>query len=251
MGEDDNVVMGAPLEGPEAITILVDSRDRNYAVYPDTNYYRVNLDHALKEVTSARTVNMYLPALGADYTVTPGNDTMVIFDGLANKFVTVPDGEYTVSEFRTAVQVAFDALAGPSVYTVELITGDYFRVSSNMASGAFTIVSGDLAALMGYDLATLPLSGLSTYTATTTATAIAAPVGLSLYLGIPELTLTTRATARQGTEYSGRGIGGAKEYFPVLERVTGLTIEWRLRSGELYTGFMGREHSVLLEIITG
>ncbi len=242
--------MGPPEDGPRAYTILVDSRDRNYNAYPDTNYYRVLLDNALKEVHVACVVNLHLPALGADYTVTPGNNTMVVFDGLANKFVTVPVGEYTVAEFAAAVQAGFDALTGPAVYTVELLTGDLFRLSSNMASGAFTIVSGDLAALLGYDLAALPLSGLSSYTATTSASAIAAPIGLSLYVNIPELSLTARATARQGEEYSSRGVGGYKEFFPELERVTELTIEWRNKTGELYEGFMGREHSILLEIIT-
>jgi hypothetical protein len=248
-GNTDHV-MGPPEEGPKKYMILVDSRDRNYALYPDTNYYRVRLDTAYKEVHVARVVNMHLPALGADYTVTPGNNTMVVFDGLSNKFVTVPVGEYTIAEFTAAVQVAFNGLAGPSAYTVELLPSDLFRISSSMASGAFTIVSGDLAALLGYDLAALPLAGSSAYTATVPATAITAPVGLSLRVNIPELGLSARATARQGVEYSDRGVGGYVEHFPDLERVTDLTVEWRDVTDELYDGFMGREHSVLLEIIT-
>jgi hypothetical protein len=96
--------------------LLVDSRDRDYAVYPSPSEYRVTLPREYRNVVSAKLVNIDVPNSFFVFSRAAGNVSMDVSvyssaDGpaLATREVTLPDGNYDTATMAAALVAALDA----------------------------------------------------------------------------------------------------------------------------------------------
>lgn len=107
----------------ETFVLHVDSRDRDYAVFPDPNQYRVRLPRTYRHVVAARLLGAELPSSFAVFAASLGNTTLAATVGGAAFVVVLPDGNYTQSTFPAALQLALeDATAHNWTVTLDAAT---------------------------------------------------------------------------------------------------------------------------------
>ncbi len=166
MGRDGKL---AVQEFPQAVrtTIHVDSRDRDYAVFPSSNEFYVNLPEALKNVSSAVLVSAELPLTYYVFSAARGNASMTLVVDGTTKTVTVPDGNYTSATMAAALKTVLDAAFSQA-----------FTVAFDPASMRCTIASGS-----------------SIITVVGSAAAKATEWGLAYYLGFAGGVDTTGTTS--------------------------------------------------------
>jgi hypothetical protein len=79
--------------GSIAKHLVVDSRDRDYLLYPNSNKYRVDLPQEWKDVTSIELTLAQIP--NTFYNITPGNNVFYISDSANNILsINIPEGQY-------------------------------------------------------------------------------------------------------------------------------------------------------------
>lgn len=73
--------------------LVIDSRDRNYNTYPNSNKYRVDVNEEWKDIISAELTLAQIP--NTFYNITPANNVFYISDNI-NKFLSIqiPEGQY-------------------------------------------------------------------------------------------------------------------------------------------------------------
>ncbi len=103
------------------VTIAVNSRDRNFISFPDSNTFRWTLRRPLKDVTSIELVNGCVPA--DLYNVAPdwaGFTFQEITGGGSTRWeITLPSGQYTATQLASVLQTALTGLSGgTNTYTV-------------------------------------------------------------------------------------------------------------------------------------
>ena len=98
--------------------ILVDSCDRDYTKYPSSSTYTIVLPTTYKNVLRARIISLEVPASYYIFSAYLGNTTIgvTLYTNLGKKtanlpeqYITVPDGNYTVSSLVSTLQTLLNA----------------------------------------------------------------------------------------------------------------------------------------------
>jgi phage baseplate assembly protein gpV len=126
----------------ERHTLMVDSRDRDYAKYPSPSAYRVDLPKTYRQVRSVTLQTCEIPCTFFVFSQALGNVTMDVslLDGggavTVTRTVTLPDGNYSTGTITTAMSSALDtAFAGDGVtFVVQIDTATLkFSIESTTA----------------------------------------------------------------------------------------------------------------------
>lgn len=91
-------------------TIVVNSRDRNYLSYPNSNHFRYTLRRPLTNVISVELVNAMIPSVLFTIYSTWGSFTFL--EGTTKYNVTLRDGYYTDSTILVELQTQLNAIVG-------------------------------------------------------------------------------------------------------------------------------------------
>ena len=127
--------------GRTSDTIFIDSRDRNYKQYPNSNNYRINLRKVYKDVVAIELTKGMFPHSGFYINST---NNLIHFSETVNGqqlVAIIPVGFYTqsdlFSEIETQMNAASVAAPGPSssAYTVTLTSNKLVRISSDLQGG--------------------------------------------------------------------------------------------------------------------
>ena len=74
--------------------LIIDSRDRDYILYPSSNRYRIEIPQEWKDVVSIELTLAQIP--NTFYNITPGNNVFYISDSPDNLMsINIPEGQYT------------------------------------------------------------------------------------------------------------------------------------------------------------
>lgn len=106
-----NLYMDPKVHAPvgQVRNVLLDSRDRDYALYPIANEYRLKLPTTYKNVTHARLITAEIPSSFYVFTAARGATTLRV----NSTTVTIPDGNYGIATMTTALKAALEtAIAG-------------------------------------------------------------------------------------------------------------------------------------------
>jgi hypothetical protein len=119
--------------------VIVDSRDRNHDVFPNTSQYEVFFNTVYKDVVSIELLSAEIPHSG--YPINSNNneihfqETNAQVSGSTYYTATIPQGTYTVSELVTKIQEKMN-LVGQSTYTVSVDSNSRkFKIISNLSGG--------------------------------------------------------------------------------------------------------------------
>ena len=108
------------VEFPQAVrtTVHIDSRDRDYNLYPTPSDFSIELPETLKNISSAVLVSAELPLSYYVFSAARGNTSLkVSLDGVA-KTVTISDGNYSTPLMAAALKAALDAAFSPTTFAV-------------------------------------------------------------------------------------------------------------------------------------
>ena len=147
--------------------VHVDSRDRDFAVFPDPNSYRVRLPRKYAHVLSARLLGAELPSSYFVFSASLQNTQITVFHNAVTYVATIPDGNYNRTTMPPAIALAMkDA------------TGHNYTVTLDDVTGQLTIDSPQ------------PFS-IDTRTTATGVGSAPAEWGLGYFLGFPKGVVTT------------------------------------------------------------
>lgn len=108
LGPDGTLTRGTFGVGRK-VTVLVDSRDRDYATNPSASSFVIRLPEILHNVTNAVLISAELPTTYHVFSAAKGNTALrLTIDGVSRD-VTIPDGNYTPAALAAAVQAAIVA----------------------------------------------------------------------------------------------------------------------------------------------
>jgi hypothetical protein len=104
------------------VTLLVDSRDREYAKYPSASSYVVHLPTPLNNVSNAVLISAELPSTYYVFSSSMNNTTLRVSvsegpDAYAN--ITIPDGNYTFATMASTLDAALTAAFPVYSFTVQ------------------------------------------------------------------------------------------------------------------------------------
>lgn len=118
---------------PQAVrsTMLIDSRDRNYTVYPNSSEFVVELPEVLKNVVNAVLVCAEMPLSYYVFSASRNNTTLKFTVHATPFTATIPDGNYTADQMCAALKLAMDTPSGhnftvtidPSSMKLKITTG--------------------------------------------------------------------------------------------------------------------------------
>jgi hypothetical protein len=130
--------------------LVIDSRDRNYDDHPNSNTYRFSFERPYDNVVSVSLLSAEVPK--SQYLINSSNNK-IYFQELNSQVsggtyleTTVAIGDYTLSELKTAIETAMNAV-GTASYTVDIAT---------LAAQSKVAISSDLS---GVDLFNLSFNG--------------------------------------------------------------------------------------------
>lgn len=161
-------------EFPQAVrtTVHIDSRDRDYDVYPTPSQFSIELPETLKNISSAVLVSAELPLSYYVFSAARGNTSIRVGRGGVFNTVTVPDGNYTTAQLASALTSALNTAFSPSVFTV---TFDPVSMRCAIASSGATVAVDATGATKKTEW------------------------GLGYYLGFPRGVITSAANSVTGT----------------------------------------------------
>jgi hypothetical protein len=111
LNPDGTLPLARPGEGHRT-SVLIDSRDRNYASYPSSSTFVVELPWAFHNVTSAMLLSAEIPQSYYVFNAARGNTSLTVALNGVTKTVTVPDGNYTTTSIATALTSALTTAFG-------------------------------------------------------------------------------------------------------------------------------------------
>lgn len=157
-------------------TVLIDSRDRDYAKYPSSSQYVVFLPETFHNVSSAVLISAELPSTFYVFSAALGTTSLKVVVNSVTQTVTIPDGNYTFATMATALETALAAAFPAST----------FDVSFNAATSKCTVA----------------LVGSPGLTVAVDCTAATKPTGwgLGYYLGFPRGVVTSGTDSVTGTQ---------------------------------------------------
>ncbi len=133
LGPDGTLLHGSFGTGRK-VTMLVDSRDRDYATNPNASSFVIKLPETLHNVTNAVLISAELPTTYHVFSAARGNTSLrLIIDGVTRD-LTIPDGNYTPSSLAAALQAAIVA----ADYTTDNISVTVGTASSKCTIEATT-----------------------------------------------------------------------------------------------------------------
>jgi hypothetical protein len=254
------------------VTLLVDSRDRDYVKYPSPSSYVVHLPEPLFNVSNAVLISAELPSTYYVFSASLSNTTLrVSVDGGAYSDITIPDGNYTFTTMASALDTALTAAFPSFAFTVKF---DEATARLNItATGASTpVIAVDCTAAakptgwgLGYYL------GFARGVVTSgTGTVTASSVGnmnpeMYMLVDIEELNAVHQAAMHGAGGTMGRVFAKVpichstfqysfydktltcNEVRPPIAKVTKLSISIRFHDGTL-VDFKGAEHSLTIEL---
>lgn len=118
--------------------VSIDSRDRDYASFPEPGEYRITIPKTLHHVTSARIMSAEIPTSFHVFSAARANTSMVVALNGNARTVTVPDGNYGATAMAAALRVALDA-AFPTVAFTVVISATTMLASISTSSPGNTI----------------------------------------------------------------------------------------------------------------
>lgn len=144
-------------------TIVVNSRDRNYLSYPNSNHFRYTLRRPLTNVISVELVNAMIPSLLFTIYKTWGSFTFL--EGTTKYNVTLRSGYYTDSSILAELQTQLNGIVGiVNTYSVTQNPLDLSTIieTTNVSPTNFSLLfySGDFKDEI--DLNTLAILSINT-----------------------------------------------------------------------------------------
>ena len=117
--------------------LVIDSRDRNTAAYPDNFNYQIDLDYIYKDIISIELVSANVPK--TQYLINSSNNKIYFTDnGSAELTATIPVGNYTPSTLATAIGSAMTTVATNTfTATADETLTNKFTIAVN--TGTYTI----------------------------------------------------------------------------------------------------------------
>jgi len=101
--------------GSVARHLVIDSRDRDYTNYPNSNKYRVEVPQEWKDITSLELSLAQIP--NTFYNITPANNTFYISDSSSNiSTIYIPEGQYS----NDTLLSAFNGKYGDLFYSLSI-----------------------------------------------------------------------------------------------------------------------------------
>ena len=134
----EGYVIARPHAAPTTVSLMIDSRDRDYDLYPTPNAYVVRLPETLRRVTAARLVTAEIPSSFYVFTAARGNTSLTLSIAGTARTVTIPDGNYGFSGMAAALVTAINAAY--SLSDVSVTFGPVtLRTAIATAAGAVTV----------------------------------------------------------------------------------------------------------------
>lgn len=102
--------------------IVIDSRDRNHDLFPNSNNYQIEFDNVLRSVISVELVSAELPIV--QYNINSNNNILHFTEGGDTLQAIIPIGQYdNIDDLRSTIQTAMNTADGASNdYTVSVST---------------------------------------------------------------------------------------------------------------------------------
>lgn len=254
------------------VSLLIDSRDRDYTRYPSASSYVVKLPSSLYNVTSAMLKSIELPTSYYVFSASKNNTSLVVIVDGVTQTITIPDGNYSFATMSSALVAALAAGFPGSTFTVTFSDATY-RI--NVAVSPSVTIAVDCAAIdpvvtpTQYGLAYFlgfPAGVITSGTGNVSGTTVAS-LNPETYLlvDIEELNTVQQAGmwgrgGSSGTVFAKVPIANptmsvtvydklitASDYVPPIARIESLRISLRFHDGSL-VDFHGCEHSMTLEL---
>lgn len=128
------------LDGQERrVTLLVDSRDRDYAKYPSASQYVVNLPQTLNNVKSAVLISAEMPSTYYVFTAAKGTTSLLVTVNVTTNTVTIPDGNYTTTTMAAALKTALEAAFAGTTFTITFDPATYKCTIAISPSNTLTV----------------------------------------------------------------------------------------------------------------
>lgn len=161
-------------EFPQAVrtTVHIDSRDRDYAAYPNSSDFSIELPDTLKNISSAVLVSAELPLSYYVFSAARGTTSLTVVRNGTSQTISVPDGNYTTASMASALKAALDAAYAPATWTVSF---NPTTMKCTLASAGATVAVDATAATKRTEW------------------------GLGYYLGFPRGVVTSGADSVTGT----------------------------------------------------
>lgn len=254
------------LQAPRSI--LLDSRDRDVAKYPNPSDYVIKLPTTYNNVTSARLVSAEIPSSFYVFTAKKSNTTLrVTLSPSSVEDIVIPDGNYGFSTIETALEKALNtAFSGDGVT---------FTVTIDRVTLKTTLTCSDVSKTIGINTTTQSAAtGLAHYLgfgATITGTgSVTSPGVASLN---PESYLLISIDPLDRVDVSSVGGGGCERVFakvpvavnsfdlcfydkqitcnailPPIAKLDQVRVRMMFHSSSELIDFNGVDHSLTLEV---
>ena len=98
-------------------TVIIDSRDRDFAAHPTSSSFTIRLPEPLKNVSSAVLVAAEMPLSYYVFSGSRNNTSLKVTAGSTTRTVTIPDGNYSTTAMARALKDALDAAFASSSVT--------------------------------------------------------------------------------------------------------------------------------------
>lgn len=142
----DGTLRQAEFPQPVRVTFHIDSRDRDYDLYPSSSQFVVELPEMLKNVRSAVLVTAELPITYYVFSAARGTNSLRVTLGAVTRDVTIPDGNYTTSTMAAALKAALEAAFAGTTFTV---TFDAASLKCTITASSGILVVDTVAAPAG------------------------------------------------------------------------------------------------------
>lgn len=254
-------------------TLLIDSRDRNYTLYPNSNSYKIHLNKQYRDVVSIKLTKGMIPHSG--FYISSQNNTIHFSEGTINLTASIATGYYDQSDLFTAISDAMNS-AGTNTYSLALtsdkkrnviITGiDTFKLQFLSVKGEY--LENSIGPLLGFP----PQNSTTPATTQTGSYPFCENIDQEPYVAVhideaPNIDslgrgadnafaiipLQSSNTNGCGRDFFGKHTANSgetvKHYNPPIGTLRSMTIKFKKHDGSLYD-FNGKEHFLLFDIYT-
>lgn len=270
----DGMTTGSGYTSKKKTCVVIDSRDRDASSSQSPTSYTVQLPDVMYDVTSARLLTAEIPTSYYVFSADRGNTSFTLVRNGAPVTVTVPEGNYGLSDMLAALSSELTAACGVSIAVTapkttlvcavtSSVTTDVLGVDTRSVSPSAASTNWGLAYYLGFDRGVLATN--TTHIVRSPRVCMMNPE-LSLYLDIEELgTMVESRTDGHGGTMSRRTFAkipinadsfqyayfdkqiSCHAYTPPIAVLTKLRLAWRFHTGEP-VDFHGVDHSLTIEL---
>lgn len=255
--------------------LLIDSRDRNNILNPNTYDYEIKITNPYKSIKSIQLLSAEIPK--TEYLINTFTNSIHFEETNGTILVAILDSKnYTISELISAIQTKMNNI-GSSTYTVLTNSDNIITITSDLTGGSGIFNLLFFGGTENYDLTTrkiykensigsiigferVNLSGQSSYSGIRPITIVSDPI-IYLYITNPSIN-TMNGSNESYIKLSMDNEFGTTFFYkihdesynnyylnPYLERLSTLRIQFKHHSGNFYD-FNGMNNSLLFEIKT-